>query len=97
MRHLAFEKLIISSKIDKSNFFEKCVLELCRTAMIKPRQIERSDFFYWTTTDKLKFTDWSHVNRMLGCGDIMIFRQRMRIWKSGPSSFVGPPKLNQGR
>ena len=40
-----FEKLIILSKIDESNFFEKCVLELCRTAMFKPRQIESSVFF----------------------------------------------------
>ena len=31
--------------MDENNFFEKCVLELCRTAMIKPRQIERSGFF----------------------------------------------------
>ena len=29
----------------KNNFFEKCVLELCRTAMIKPRQIECSGLF----------------------------------------------------
>ena len=31
--------------MDENNFFEKCVLELFRTAMIKPRQIERSGFF----------------------------------------------------
>ena len=62
----------------ENNFFEKCVLELCRTAMIKPRQIERSVFFYWTTTDKLEFTDWFQVNRMLGCGEIAIFRPRMK-------------------
>ena len=31
--------------MDENNFFEKCVLELCRTAMIKPRQIECSGFF----------------------------------------------------
>ena len=24
-------------------------------------------FFYWTTTDKLKFTDWSKVIQMFGC------------------------------
>ena len=41
-------------------------------------------FFCWTTTDKLEFTDWSQVNRMHGCGEIAIFRQRMRIWKSVP-------------
>ena len=27
--------------------------------------------------DKLKFTDWSQVNWMFGCGEIVIFRQRM--------------------
>ena len=31
--------------MDKNIFFEKCVLELCRTALIKQRQIERSVFF----------------------------------------------------
>ena len=31
--------------MDENNFFEKCVLELCRTTMIKPRQIERSGVF----------------------------------------------------
>merc|ERR1712081_119283 len=53
MRHLAFklipcdffEKLINLSKMEENDFFEKCVLELCRTAMIKPRHIERSGFF----------------------------------------------------
>ena len=40
-----FEKFIILSKMDENNFFEKCVLELCRTAMIKPRRIKRSGFF----------------------------------------------------
>ena len=38
-------KIVHFSKMDENNFFEKCVLELCRTAMIKPRQIERSGFF----------------------------------------------------
>ena len=53
MRSLAFKlipwesflKLIILSKMAKNNFFEKCVLELCRTTMINPWQIERSVFF----------------------------------------------------
>ena len=31
--------------MDENNFFEKCVLELCRTAMIKPKQKEHSGFF----------------------------------------------------
>ena len=61
-----FEKVIILSKMDENNFFEKCVLELCRTAMIKPKHIERSGFSYWTTTDKLKFTDWSEIRRNRG-------------------------------
>ena len=38
----SFEKLIILSKMAENNFFEKCVLELCRITMIKPRQIECS-------------------------------------------------------
>ena len=84
--------------MDENNFFEKCVLELCRTVMIKPRQIERSGFFFfWTTTDKLEFTDWSQVKWMLGCGEIEIFRPRMMIWNNVPSNFVGRPKLNRGR
>ena len=45
---------------------------LCRAATTKPRQIERSGFFYWTTTDKLKFTDWTQVNRMFGSGEIAV-------------------------
>ena len=48
--------------------FWKKVLELCRTATIKPRQIERSGFFYWNTIDKLEVTDWSQVDWMFGCG-----------------------------
>ena len=40
-----FEKLEILSKIDKNHFLEKCVLELCRTIMIKPRQLTHSVFF----------------------------------------------------
>ena len=40
-----FEKLIILSKMDENIFVEKCVLKLCLTAMIKPRQIEPSGFF----------------------------------------------------
>ena len=31
--------------MDENNFFEKCVLKLCRAAMIKPKQIERSGLF----------------------------------------------------
>ena len=34
-----------NSEIEIFDDFEKCVLELCRTAKIKPRQIERSAFF----------------------------------------------------
>ena len=36
-------------------------------------------FFYWTAKDKLKFTDWSEVNRKFGCGDKAFFRQRIII------------------
>ena len=42
---------------------------LCRAATTKPRQIERSGFFYWTTTAKLGFTDWSRVYSMFRCGE----------------------------
>ena len=38
--------------------------------------------FYWTTTDKLKFTDWSEVQRMFGSE---IFQHRMMI--------APPPKV----
>ena len=34
-------------------------------------------FFYWTSTDKLEFTDCSQVNQMFGCAAIVISRQRM--------------------
>ena len=47
---------------------EKGVLKLCRAAKVVPRQIED----YWTTTDKLEFTDWSWVHCMFGCGEIVI-------------------------
>ena len=33
--------------------------------------------FYWTTTDKLKFTDWFWVHQMFGCGKNAILRRRM--------------------
>ena len=31
-------------------------------------------FFYWTTTAKLEFTDWSRVHSMFRCGENAIFR-----------------------
>ena len=85
MRHLAFnlipweyfKKFIILSKIDENIFFEKCVLKLCRTAMIKPRQIEHSGFFYLTTTDKLEFADWCGVHQMFGWKENGILRWRI--------------------
>ena len=49
-------------KIFKNLNLEKGVLELQRAATIKPRKIELF-FFYWITTDKLEFTDWSEVQR----------------------------------
>ena len=30
-------------------------------------------FFYWTTMDKLEFTDWSEVQRGFGSGEIAVF------------------------
>ena len=32
-------------------------------------------FFYWITTDKLEFTDWSEVEQRFGSGEIAIFGQ----------------------
>ena len=58
--------------------------------MIKLRQIEHFDFLYWTIMDKLKFKDWSQVNRMFFCGNIVIFQLGMMIWKNASSNFVGP-------
>ena len=63
----------------EDDYLEKCVLERCRTTLIKPRLIERSDFLYWITTDKLEFSDWSQVNWVFGCGEITMFRQRVMI------------------
>ena len=39
-------------------YLEKGALKLSQAATTKTRQIERSGFFYWTTTDKLEFKDW---------------------------------------
>ena len=83
--------------VEKSRFsdqddLEKCALDLFWTATIKPRQIEHSVFLR-----TIEFTDWSQVNRMFGCGEIVIFLPRMMIWKSVPSNFFGPPQLNQRR
>ena len=51
--------------LTKDDDLEKCILELRQTATIKPRQIERSVFFYWTKTDKLEYKDWFEPNRDL--------------------------------
>ena len=77
-----FEQSAILLKIYENYFIEKSVRKLCRTATIKQRHIKCSSFFFhWTTTDKLEFTDWAKVNQMFGCGEITIFRQRMKISK----------------
>ena len=55
-----FENSEILQKIVKKSEFRylvKVVLEHYGATTTKPRQIERSCFFYWTTTDKLQFTD----------------------------------------
>ena len=36
-------------------------------------------FLYWSTTGKLKFTDWSQVQRKLSFKEIEIFQQRVLI------------------
>ena len=73
-----FEKLIILSKMDKNIFFEKCVLKLCRTAMIKPRQIERSGFFLLDHNGQT-WVYWSQVHRIFGCGEKAILWWRRMI------------------
>ena len=73
-----------SSSVEKSQFryLEKGVLKLLWATTIKPRKIERSVFFYWTTTDKLEFTDWGEVQRRFGSGEIAIFPipERVKRW-----------------
>ena len=63
-------------------YLTKGVLELPRTATIKLGYIECSCFsFYWTTTDKLEFKDWSEVNRMFGCHKKSIHARKINfIW-----------------
>ena len=72
-------KVVNFSKIDNFFLLEKCVLKSFWTAKIKPRQIECSVFFKWSTTDELEFEDWSKVNQMFVCGEITIFLQRLMI------------------
>ena len=67
----SFEKLIILSKMAENNFFEKCVLELCRTAMIKPRQIECSGLFL------LDHNGQTWIHRLVwGQSDAWLWRNR---------------------
>ena len=72
-----FENLDILSKISKNlrksqiPYLEKGVFGLCRATTIKPSTLV---FFYWTTTDKLEFTDWSQVNQMNDCRENTIFQ-----------------------
>ena len=57
--------------MDENIFFEKCVLKLCRTAMIKPRQIERSGFFL------LDHNGQTQIYRLvLGQSDFWLWRNR---------------------
>ena len=51
---------------------------------VGPPQLNRDRYstlvcFYWTTTDKLKFADWSQVNQMFGSGEIGYIRQGRMI------------------
>ena len=71
MRPLAFEllpreflensgilwKIVENRQKFKFRYLEKGGLELRLAATLKPRKIDPSGFFYWTTTDKLEFTD----------------------------------------
>merc|ERR1711942_364827 len=57
--------------MDENNFSEKCVLELCRTAMIKPIQIERSGFFL------LNHNRQTQIYRLVsGQSDVWLWRNR---------------------
>ena len=60
-------------------YLEKDVLELRSTATSTLRKIERSVFFYWTTTDKLNFRAWSWIHQMFGCGENVILQWKRRI------------------
>ena len=63
------------------NFLDKCVLELRRAAQIKVRLIEFSASFL------LEHNGQTQVYRLVGCGEIAIFKQRMMI---------APPLVYQG-
>ena len=58
-----FSKVVENHRKSQFCYLEKSVLELHRAATIKPRKIERSVFFYWTTTDKLEFLNPSYPPR----------------------------------
>ena len=51
--------------------------------------------FYWSTTDKLEYTDWLKVNQMMGCGDMAIFLQRMIISTTKNDLPPSPPALTR--
>ena len=97
MRPLAF-KLVPWEIMENSGILWKIIENLnfatwrkVFSNFVGPPQLnreERSGFFsYWTTMDKLEFTDWSQVNRMNGCGEKAIFRWR--------KMFVPPPPLSR--
>ena len=77
--------------------FGKGVFKLHWVATTKSRQIEHSVFFCWNTSDKHEVSDWSKVNRMFGCGEIVILREKMMIRKNAPSNFIRLPQLNQDK
>ena len=89
MRPLAF-KLVPWEFLEKSEFCQK-LLKIIKNLnfaiwkkvfsnFIGPPWLNQERYsalflFYWTTTDKLEFTDWSEVQRRFSSGEIAIFRQ----------------------
>ena len=55
--------------------FKKLVIKLSSVALIVLLAI----VFYWTTTGKLEFTDWSRVHSMFCCGENTILQWKRMI------------------
>ena len=92
-----FKKSVILWKNNKKCFWKNASSNFVEPPRLHQGKYSTLVFFYWTKTDRLKFGDWSEVNRIFGCGEIMIYWQRMMIWKKVSSSFNGPPRLNRDR
>ena len=69
--------------MNENNFFEKCGLELCWTAMIKPRQIECSGLFLVDSIGQTRV-----YRLVLGPMDVCLRRKRLSLMKDISSSVV---------